>query len=183
MSEFSIQRLRYLVVALAISCCMGCSGYTSRLAGNIPRQGSAIPDSTLQVSPSVAIPLETMIYWGAYAGVAYLILDPFAPNWEIEEAALPNNHIYLSLKMKRYYAGGAGEARVVFHRRAKNLMHQGGFDGYEVMEYNEGLESSVLGSQRVSVGVIRLSGTEVPGSQGSPLPARITPASASNPRS
>jgi hypothetical protein len=44
----------------------------------------------------------------------------------------------------------------VFHQRAKELMRQGGYDGYEVLEYTEGLESSVLGSQRVSRGVIHL---------------------------
>jgi hypothetical protein len=45
---------------------------------------------------------------------------------------------------------------VVFHQRAKDLMRQGGYNGYQVVEYSEGMESSVLGSQRVSQGVIRL---------------------------
>jgi hypothetical protein len=40
-------------------------------------------------------------------------------------------------------------------------MRQGGYDGYQVMEYSEGMESSVLGSQRVSQGVIRLTRSEV----------------------
>ena len=39
-------------------------------------------------------------------------------------------------------------------------MRQGGYDGYQVVEYSEGLESSVLGSQRVSQGVIRLTRNE-----------------------
>lgn len=183
MSDPILGKLGKLACVLAIAGLAGCSGYTSKLAGNIPRQGSVIPDSTVQISPSVAIPLETLVYWGAYVGAAYLILDPFAPNWEIEEAALPNHHVHLSLKMKRYYAGGGGEARVVFHRRAKELMQYGGFEGYEVVEYNEGMTSSVLGSQRVSQGVIRLSGAEPSPSQGNPAPARSTPASATNPRS
>lgn len=176
---------RYLWFVVALLGLAGCSGYTSRLAGDIPRQGSAIPDSNLKISPSLVIPLEKIVFWGAYVGVAYSILDPFAPNWEIEEAQMPGNHIYLSLKMRRYYAGGAGEARAVFHRRAKELVQSGGFEGYEVLEYSEGLESSVLGSQRVSQGVVRLTGVglEVSPSQGNPPPARMTPASASNPRS
>jgi hypothetical protein len=58
--------------------------------------------------------------------------------------------------MKRYYTGGAGEARQVFHRRAKDLMRAGGFDSYQVVEYTEGMESSVLGSKRVAEGVIKL---------------------------
>jgi hypothetical protein len=97
-----------------------------------------------------------MVFWGAYAGVAYLVLDPWAPNWEIEEAKFPGDRYKMSLHMKRFYAGGVGEARDVFHRRAKELMHAGGFDGYQVVQYSEGLESSVLGSQRVAEGVILL---------------------------
>jgi hypothetical protein len=58
--------------------------------------------------------------------------------------------------MKRVYAGGAGEARVAFHQRAKDLMRENGYEGYSIVEYNEGLESSVLGSQRVAKGVIQL---------------------------
>ena len=164
-------------MAVAITGLAGCGGLSSRLAGNVPRTGSIVPNSTFQVTRSLAIPLEKMVFWGAYAGAAYLILDPLAPNWEIEEAPLADNQIYLELKMKRYYSGGAGEARVVFHRRAKDLMRYGGFDGYEVLEYNEGMESSVLGSQRVSQGVIRLTG------HGMEAPARMTPDSAMNPRS
>ncbi|MBI3525163.1 MAG: hypothetical protein HY066_11720 [Betaproteobacteria bacterium] len=174
----------------AVAALAGCGGLSARLAGNLPRTGSVIPNATLQATPSLAIPLEKMVFWGAYAGVAYLILDPFAPNWEIEEAPLPGNQVYLEMKMKRYYSGGAGEARVVFQRRAKDLVRYGGFDGYEVLEYNEGLESSVLGSQRVSQGVIRLTGhgtetIEAPLSQdqGNPAPARSIPDSAMNPRS
>lgn len=177
----------YFAFTLAIAGATGCGGLSARLNGSIPRNFSVIPNSTLQVSPSFAIPLEKMVYWGIYAGTAYLILDPLAPNWEIEETPLPDHLIYLGLKMKRYYSGGAGEARAVFHRRAKDLVRYGGFDGYEVLEYNESLESSVLGSQRVSQGVIRLTGNgiEAPISQdqGNPPPARSTPESATNPRS
>ncbi|MEI8164338.1 MAG: hypothetical protein WCI19_14480, partial [Betaproteobacteria bacterium] len=93
---------------------------------------------------------------------AYLILDPLAPNWEIEQAAFPDSHYHFSLKMKRVYAGGAGESRVVFHQQAKELMRQGGYDGYQVLEYTEGIESSVMGSQRVSQGVIRLTRNDAP---------------------
>ena len=100
--------------------------------------------------------LEKIVFWGAYASVAYLSLDPLAPNWDIEQAAFPDSYFHLSLKMKRVYSGGAGEARVVFNQRAKDLMRQNGYESYEIVEYSEGLESSVLGSQRVSKGVIRL---------------------------
>jgi hypothetical protein len=35
-------------------------------------------------------------------------------------------------------------------------MRENGFDTYSVVEYTEGLDSSVLGSQRVAQGVIQL---------------------------
>ncbi len=128
----------------------------SALDGNFPAQGPILPDTALNLTKSVQIPLEKMVNWGLYAGAAWLILDPLAPNWEIEQASFPESHYHLSLKMKRVYAGGAGEARVVFHQRAKDLMRQNGFDTYAVVEYSEGLESSILGSQRVARGVIQL---------------------------
>lgn len=136
----------------------GCGSFSvpTNLSGTFPAKGSVIPATTLQLTPSFGLPLEKVVFWGAYAGVAYLILDPLAPNWEIEQAKFDETHVHFSLKMRRYYAGGAGEARVVFQRQAKTLMRQGGFADYEVLEYSEGLESSVLGSQRTAEGVILL---------------------------
>lgn len=162
---------------------VGCTGLTSRLEGNLPRSGSLVPASNLQLTPSLSIPLEKLVFLGAYVGAAYLILDPLAPNWEIEEAPLPGNRIHLALKMKRFYAGGAGEARLVFNRRAKNLVQYGGFDGYQVMDYSEGLDSSVLGSRRFAEGDIRLIGKGDGSPQGCAPPACSTPESATKPLS
>jgi hypothetical protein len=134
----------------------GCG--SSRLEGTFPAGGALIPDASFALTPGTTIQLEKLVNWGLYVGVAYLVLDPLAPNWHIEEAGFPDDQVHLSLQMKRYYAGGAGEARTVFHRRAKELMRSGGFEGYEVIEFHEGIESSVLGSQRVAAGVIRLTG-------------------------
>jgi hypothetical protein len=124
------------------------------LGSSVPQTGTLIPNTTFRVSPSYSVALEKVVAWGALAGVAYLVLDPLAPNWHIEEAPLDGNHVHFTLKMKRFYTGGAGEARAVFHRRAKELMRLNGFDGYQVLEYNEGMESSVLGSQRTAEGVV-----------------------------
>lgn len=101
-------------------------------------------------------PIDKVVRWGGSVAVVAMAIDAFSPNWEIQEARFPGNHYQLFLQMKRTYSGGAGEARVVFQRRAKELMRAGSFDGYEVLEYSEGLESSVLGSQRNAIGVIKL---------------------------
>jgi hypothetical protein len=123
--------------------------------------GPLIPDTAISLGPSVSYPLEKLVYWGAWVGAAWLILDPLAPNWEIQAARFPENHMHFSLTMKRFYAVGAGEARVVLHRRAKEIMRASGFTGYEVVEYAEGMESSMLGSQRTAEGVVRF--TKAPG--------------------
>ena len=58
--------------------------------------------------------------------------------------------------MKRYYSGGAGEARALFNRRARELMRLNDFDEYRVVEYSESLEASLFGSRRKAEGVIQL---------------------------
>ena len=139
----------------------GCTTYPNSYTGLLPAQGPLVPDTTLNLTPSTTPTLESLVGLGVYVGAAYLVLDPFNPNWEIEEAVFPDHHYRLALKMKRFYAGGAGEARAVFHQRAKDLTRRNGFDGYQVLEYTESLGSSVLGSQRTSQGVIQL--TRKPG--------------------
>lgn len=127
------------------------------------------------------------LLWGVYPGVAYLILDPLAPNWEVELIPMPDDHVQISMKMKRYYNGGAGEARQIFQRRARDLMRYGEFSGYEVREYSEGIDSSLIGSQRVATGVIHLTGrkttSQEPDEKGSAPPALNISDSAINPRS
>lgn len=157
----------------------GCSH--TNAAGTYPKGGALIPDTRLHLTPGYTLPLEKLLYWGGVAAVAWYVTDPLAPNWEIREAAFPGDNYRFSLKMKRYYDGGAGEARVVFNRRADELMRKGGFAAYKILDYSEGLESSVIGSQRVAEGTIALirSGAI----QGSATPARSTTPNAENPRS
>lgn len=132
------------------------------ISGPFPGQAPLVSDTSLNLTKQIQIPLEKIVAWGMYAGTAWLILDPMAPNWEIEQANFPEQHYHLSLKMKRVYTGGAGEARVVFHQRAKELMRENGYDTYSVVEYSEGLESSIVGSQRVASGVIQLARRPAP---------------------
>lgn len=149
---------------LAVACLLGActtvhdsvSDVNETVLGSGVDSKMLIPDRTIGVSPSITFPLEKVVYWGMYAAVAYLILDPFAPNWEIEEARLGDNYVHFNLKMKRYYSGGAGEARYVVQQRAKTLVRKGGFKSYEMIEYNEGIESSMLGSKRTTQAVIKL---------------------------
>jgi hypothetical protein len=149
---------RFTLAALATLAFAGCASQLGNPAGvrTYPASGPILGDSTFRLGPNTAIKLESLVNWGAYIGVAYLVLDPLAPNWNIEEAPMADDLVHFTLKMKRYYTGGAGEARSVLHHRAKELMQYNGFDAYQVVEYTESLESSILGSQRVAQGVIRM---------------------------
>lgn len=155
------------ILALAAGCASrpnavdteGVGGKASEAAAKVATKvvgGPLIPDVDVSLGPSVSYPLEKLVYWGVWIGAAWLILDPLAPNWEIEEAQLPENHVHFQLTMRRLNAGGAGEARAVLNRRAKALMREGGFTGYEIVEYAEGMDSSMLGAKRTAEGVIRL---------------------------
>lgn len=156
-SAYPLRLVAVVMLACWLAGC-GLSHYpgATGINGNFPAQGPIIPDTTLNLSKTTQIPLEHLVVWGLYAGAAWLIIDPLAPNWEIEQASFPEHYYHLSLRMKRVYSGGAGEARMVFNQRAKELMRQNGFAGYTVVEYTEGLDSSVLGSQRVAQGVVQL---------------------------
>lgn len=96
------------------------------------------------------------VYEGGFLPDSLSVIDPYAANWSIGQASFPNHFYHLSLKMKRVYSGGAGEARAVFQQRAKEIMLENGFDSFMVVEYSEGLNSSTFGSQRVAEGVIQL---------------------------
>jgi hypothetical protein len=126
----------------------------------VPANGSLIGNAAVQLTPNLNITLEKLVFWGAYAGVAYLVYDPLTPNWSIEEARLSDTHYHLSMHMKRFYAGGAGEALQAFEQRADDIARSSGATGYEVLQYSEGLESSVIGSRRTGTGVIRLTGLQ-----------------------
>lgn len=125
-------------------------------------KGGIIPATSIALTPTTIIPLEKLVYWSGVAALAYYVVDPMSPNWEIEEAKFPDDHYKLSLKMKRYYSGGAGESRVVFNHRAKALADANGYSNYRILEYSEGLESNAIGSQRTAEGVIVLTGKVAP---------------------
>lgn len=124
--------------------------------GTVLPHDQLIADKNLKITSAYGVKLDQLVYWAGVAAIAYYVVDPGAPNWEIQEAKFPEDRYRLSLKMKRYYNGGAGEARVVFQRRAQELVQSGGFGEFRILEYREGLDSNVIGSQRTAEGVIEL---------------------------
>lgn len=115
-----------------------------------------IPDKAIQLTANKAITLADMAAAVIIPAAIYFIYDPLAPNWEIEETHVSDDTYRLSMTMKRYHTGGAGESLQAFKRRADQLVMANGYGGYQLIEYTEGIDSQTLGARRVANGTIRL---------------------------
>ncbi|MDR2188424.1 MAG: hypothetical protein LBE62_10285 [Azonexus sp.] len=115
-----------------------------------------LPDKSIQLTAETGIKLSTLANVAVVAAAIYLVYDPLAPNWEIEEQPLSDNTFRLSLKMKRFHTGGAGESLQVLKRRAGVLQEEKGYQSYQIVEYSEGIDSQTLGARRVAEGIVRL---------------------------
>jgi hypothetical protein len=124
---------------------LGLDGY-----GNTIRP--IIPNESLVVSKSLSIPAEALVL----GAVIYYVVDPLSPNWQIEEARMGGNRFRISLRKKRFATGGDGEATQLFYRRAEQIVRENGYAGYTVLEFGEGVESTVPIAQRVAQGVIQV---------------------------
>lgn len=98
--------------------------------------------------------LEPEYFAGAL--IAYAIYDPLAPTWEIRALRLDEDRMRLELRMKALATGGEGEARRVFARQARDLAEAGGFAGFDVIRFEEGIESTRPFARRFASGEIRL---------------------------
>lgn len=140
-----------LVAVLLASACSG-------LSGEYPRSAPVIPAASVRISEGYVISLEKLVVVAGVATAVYLVLDPLAPNWRIEQTDLPDQTYQLELRMKRFHSGGDGEARLVLQRRARELARSNGYSGYEVQRFEEALDSAMLGTQRTVDATIRLTG-------------------------
>jgi hypothetical protein len=98
-------------------------------------------------NPSPRIPFVAALGAGAF----YLYKD----NWTLEEIQAGDDKFLITLKKNMLRQNGDSEAGMLFKRRAEEIVVELGYDGYRIMEYNEGIESATLGSQRVAHGVIQ----------------------------
>ena len=96
--------------------------------------------------------------------VAYVIYDPLAPNWTVEERILDRVTYRLSMRAKSFRTGGDGESRLILRRRAQQLQRERGFLDYRILDYSEGVESSTPFTHRYAEGVIQMVQAE-PGRQ------------------
>lgn len=112
-----------------------------------------VPDASLKLTPNFSLSLENMLIGAAI----YFFVDPLAPNWEGELKRLSEDTFSIALRSKRFRStGGDGEAGRVFRRNAERIVRAGGFAGYDVLAYAEGIESEVIGAWRYAEGTIRI---------------------------
>lgn len=128
---------------------------------SIPSTGSILPNATVQVGPTIAYSVEQIAVAGATAALLYVVYDPLAPNWSIEEKPLTDDTYYLALRAKSFRVGGDGEAIQILKRRASQLQREKGYAGYRILDYSEGIESSTPLTRRVSEGTIQLVKTQI----------------------
>lgn len=120
---------------------------------NVPAN-PIVPNASLRLTPNVSISLESMLIGAA----VFYFVDPLSPNWEGEMKRLSEDTYSINLRSKRFRStGGDGEAGRVFKRNADQIVREGGFAGYDVLAYSEGIESEVIGALRYAEGTIRVS--------------------------
>lgn len=103
-----------------------------------------------------AMGLQGKVFSHTQAVLLYIIYDPLAPNWSIEERVLNQDTYHLALKAKSFRVGGDGEAMQILKRRALHLQRERGYAAYRILDYSESIESGTPFTHRFSEGTIQL---------------------------
>lgn len=144
------------LIALLLAGLAGCGSFPSN--GNLGTDSSGstirplIPNQSVVLSKSLTIPAEAL----ALGAAIYFVVDPLSPNWQIKEARISDDRFRIALRKKRFTTGGDGEAAQIFYRRAEQIVRENGYAGYTVLEFGEGVESTLPIAQRVAQGMIQV---------------------------
>ena len=140
------------VAAVITAGCAAISNNPKPLDASGNPVGTLIANKSLQVTSGLSLSMENMVL----GTTLYWLVDPLAPNWKLQEVPLGADRVRIALRKKRFASGGDGEAAQLFARRAEQVARNGGYAGYTIMEYTEGVESTLPLAERVAQGVIRL---------------------------
>lgn len=141
-----------LALAVAIAGCKSIGTNPTEIANDILPVSPIIPDYRLPVSPALSIPIEALLA----AAILYYVVDPLAPNWEVQERQIAPDLVHLVLRKKRLTTGGDGEAPQIIRRRATELAMKAGMRNYQLVEYAESVESETMGARKVTTALVRL---------------------------
>lgn len=147
------------VAAFFAICLLTACGSTQ--TKTIPSSGYLLPNTTIEIGPTIAYSVEQIVVAGATAALLYVVYDPLAPNWRIEERPVDEDTYVFSLRAKSFRVGGDGEAIQIVRRRALQLQREKGYAGYRILDYSEGIESATPLTYRVSEGTVQLVRTAV----------------------
>jgi len=111
-----------------------------------------VPNKSVSLAPSLQVPLEGLLLGAA----VYWYVDPLAPNWQVQEARLGPDLYRIELRRKPVASGGDGEANALFRRRAEQLARDQGHAGYDILEFQTGIDSTLPLARRVASGVVQL---------------------------
>lgn len=85
----------------------------------------------------------------------FSLRDPLSPAWNVRVVRLDAERMRVELRMKQLVTGGEGEARQVLLRQARRIAEAEGYAGFDVVAFEEGIESSWPFGQRIATGELR----------------------------
>ncbi|HPR06682.1 MAG TPA: hypothetical protein PK620_07975 [Denitromonas sp.] len=145
--------------AIAVLAIAGCS--------SVPGPGEG-PSTQWLLAPAAAITVIESGYTTnpQIAGMvaAWALIDPLAPNWQIQATRVDERNVRFRLQHKLLHTGGEGEARQVLRRNAERITAQEGFSEYEIVRFEEGIDSTRPFARRTAIADVRmLRGRALPG--------------------
>lgn len=156
--------------ALRLSSCLliagslaACGALDKKVIGStIPAHGALIPNKTINISPGYSTTFEKVAISAGAAAVLYFVYQPLDPNWEAADVRVGEDTFRISLRMKRFYTGGEGEALPLARQYAENLQAAHGASEYTLLSFSQGIDSSTPISRRVAQATVRLKNMTVP---------------------
>lgn len=130
-----------------------------------------IPNQEIVVSPGTGGTIQVSSLVGA--AIVYMVYDPLAPNWEMEERRLGEFQYQMSLKMKRFNTGGDGDPMVIVRRRAAYLQQTGKYAAYKIVNFDQGIDSQTIGAKRWAEAVIQLVPAQAATPKAEPIPILV----------
>lgn len=93
---------------------------------------------------------------GESAEQARIPRDILVPGWIVEATQVAEDRFRLDLRMRTLITGGDGEAREVFMRGARDVVDTGGYVGFDIVRFEERIDSGFLFGRRSASGEIRV---------------------------
>jgi hypothetical protein len=115
-----------------------------------------IPDKTIELTATTSYTYADVLGTAAVAAIAWYVVDPLAPNWEVTEGRVADNYWRIQMRKKNFTTGGDGEALELLHRHAAKLAELQGYRSYRITAWTEGVQSDVPFAHRWARGEIEL---------------------------